>query len=143
MCDYSLAEVSNRLAVKGESLVLHRFLTGSMGMRSARRRLREHLFRSCTAAVCIPPGARLVLEDIPPRLQHQCGVGASEPVIFVQQSFDRRAHRDAIRFSNGKEILLQQLDPGQRVSVVSLDPEDAGVVSEARLVSQEPQPAPI
>ena len=34
MCDYSLANVPNRLAVEGEQLVLHRFSGGSIGLTS-------------------------------------------------------------------------------------------------------------
>ena len=34
MCDYSLCGIPNRLAVEGEALVVHRFLTGSMGLAS-------------------------------------------------------------------------------------------------------------
>jgi len=125
MCDYSLAELSNRLAVEGEPLLLHRFSTGSMGLKSRRRRLRELLFPSSVVAVCIPPGARLILEDVPEALQQQLGVGATEPVTFVQRSLEARAYRDGVRFANGKEILLQQLAPGQRVLVLSLECEDS------------------
>ena len=34
MCDYSLAGISNRLAVESEELVIHRFHTGSIGLAS-------------------------------------------------------------------------------------------------------------
>ena len=34
MCDYSLADVPNRLAEEGEQLVAWRFSTGSMGLTS-------------------------------------------------------------------------------------------------------------
>jgi len=80
--------VPNRLAQEGEDLVAHRFPTGSMGLASpsdlkrmaqppvaARRGLWceiQELFNppktEPVAAVCIPPGARLQMQDIPVRL---------------------------------------------------------------------------
>ena len=64
MCDYSLAGVPNRLAVEGEHLVACRFSTGSMGLTSGDGPLWEWWFKQ-TPAVCVPPGARLLLRDIP------------------------------------------------------------------------------
>jgi len=81
MCDYSLMAVPNRLAHEGEDLVAHRFPTGSLGLASPAdlKRAAEPCPKSRTtfwraiveffdppetrpvAAVCIPPGARLVL----------------------------------------------------------------------------------
>jgi len=34
MCDYSLHHFSNRLAVEGEQLLVHRFPTGTLGLAS-------------------------------------------------------------------------------------------------------------
>jgi hypothetical protein len=34
MCDYSLMHYPNRLAVNGDELVVHRFLSGSIGLAS-------------------------------------------------------------------------------------------------------------
>ncbi len=123
MCDYSLAEVPNRLAVTGELLVVHRFSTGTIGLKSAHRRFREVLLPSRTVAVCIPPGARLALQEIPKHLQSQLSVGPVETVTFVQRTLEANVHRDGVRFVNGREILLQQLTPGQRATVLSLDSE--------------------
>jgi hypothetical protein len=89
MCDYSLMAVPNRLAREGEKLVTHRFESGSMGMaspsdlqpRSDPQPGRPKTFwsalkeafappeRKRVPAVCIPPGAHLLLQDIPERLQ--------------------------------------------------------------------------
>ena len=71
-------------------------------------------------AVCIPPGARLRLNDIPARLQQELGVKAEEEVVFTQTSASVNTYRDAIRFTNGRELNLQELREGQRVRVVSL-----------------------
>jgi hypothetical protein len=71
-------------------------------------------------AVCIPPGSRLSLQDIPVRLQRDLGVGAVESVTFTQISAAANSYRDAVRFSNGREVRLQELREGQRVRVLDL-----------------------
>src|ERR1700736_6022240 len=75
MCDYSLAGLRTRLAVEGEELIIYRFPTGSLGLTSPaeleahRKEFRgwKSWFdpREVPCAVCIPPGARLLLRDIP------------------------------------------------------------------------------
>src|SRR5215831_6640116 len=120
MCDYSLAGLPNRLAVEGEQLVVYRFRTGAIGLASSCLGLKHVLFPSSVPAVCIPPGARLRLHDIPPWLQQRLGVGEIEEVAFVQQSAEAFTYRDAVRFANGKELLLQFLRCGQSVDVLSL-----------------------
>jgi hypothetical protein len=120
MCDYSLAGSANRLAETGDQLMVHRFPTGSLGLVSERRRVREVLFPSLTVAVCVPPGASLLLFDIPQRLQQDLEISSAEIVTFTQRTWEENVHRDSIRFPNGREILLQQLHCGQRVTVLSL-----------------------
>jgi hypothetical protein len=71
-------------------------------------------------AVCIPPGARMQLQDIPARLQHELGVGPVEEVTFTQISASVNSYRDAVRFLNGREVRLQELREGQRVVVLDL-----------------------
>jgi hypothetical protein len=121
MCDYSLAHFPNRLAVEGEELVVHRFASGSHGLASPDRGLKELVFRCRTTAVCVPPGARLLLRDIPRPTQVELRVGDVEKVTFVEQSAEAFRYRDAVRFSNGREILLQHLPCGVRVEVLRLD----------------------
>ena len=123
MCDYSLAGVPNRLAEEGERLVACRFSTGSMGLASDASLWRS-LFRE-NPAVCVPPGARLLLRDIPKDLQRQLDVQATEEVTFVQLSAEAYEYRDAVRFRNGREVLLQRLKYGQRVEVLSLCSDDS------------------
>ena len=140
MCDYSLMAVPNRLAREGEELVSHRFPTGSLGLASPAvlkaathspaphatsfwRRLGEFFSpprAHCVAAVCIPPGARLELRDIPLRLQNQMAVGQVEQVVFTQISAAVNSYRDAVRFRTGCEARLQELSEGQRVRVLDL-----------------------
>jgi hypothetical protein len=119
MCDYSLASVPNRLAVEGEQLVTFRFITGSTGLTSGDKPLRR-LWFTRTPAVCVPPGTRLLLRDISADLQRQLDVQATEEVTFVQLSAEAFRYRDAVRFRNGREVLLQLLKCGQRVKVLSL-----------------------
>lgn len=121
MCDYSLAHFPNRLAVQGEQLVVHRFSSGSRGLVSPDPGLKEEVFRCNTTAVCVPPGARLLLRDIPTPLQERLGVGEVEEVTFIEQGAEAFRYRDAVRFSKGREILLQDLLCGQRVEVLSLN----------------------
>jgi hypothetical protein len=151
MCDYSLHAFANRLADEGEELVVHRFFGGSMGLASPAEvapsvrpavRLGEAHFWSWSAirrwlfvdhvtepqpcAVCIPPGALVILHDIPRGLQREIGVGESEEVTFVQTTANENTYRDALRFSNQRQVLLQALRPGQRVSVLRLESETVG-----------------
>jgi hypothetical protein len=140
MCDYSLMVIPNRLAEEGESLVAHRFLTGSMGFASpcdlckptpslssrpldlwvALKEFFNPPETKKVPAVCVPPGARLLLQDIPSRLQRDLGVAAVEEATFTQHAPAAYTYRDGIRFANGKEILLQELEEGQRVKVLDL-----------------------
>jgi len=137
MCDYSLHGIKNRLATEGEQLVVYRFPTNSLGLacpadvrlpeRTGDRRAGvwsnlRHWFapERKPVAVCIPPGARLLMRDIPPRLQQQLGVSEEEEVTFTQLTASANCYRDAVRFRNGSEVLLQRLEEGQRVDVLSL-----------------------
>ena len=157
MCDYSLGGLPNRLAVDGEELTVHRFSTHSIGLassadlemmkiREARQRDQSlwqrinSLFAPASdcrsvLAVCVPPGARLVLKSIPMDLRCKWSVGADESVCFMQTSAEVNTHRDALRFPTGRQVLLQDLREGMRVTVVSLggdcivEPEPAFAVS--------------
>src|SRR5579885_487060 len=140
MCDYSLMAVPNRLAREGEELVAHRFPTGALPISSPcdlrriadapapARRSFWHAVKDFfnppkaepVPAVCIPPGARLRLQDIPARLQDELGVGPVEDVTFTQISAAVNSYRDAVRFSNGRQIRFQELREGQRVRVLDL-----------------------
>ena len=135
MCDYSLAAMRTRLAVDGEELVVYRFPTQSLGLTSPAElevcKPEVHGWRSqfnpraVPCAVCIPPGACLLLRDIPRPLRRQLGLAAAEEVVFVQKSGSTGRHRDGFRFRNNQEVLLQQLAEGQRVDVRSLLSEAA------------------
>jgi hypothetical protein len=71
-------------------------------------------------AVCIPPGARLRIQNIPQRLQQSLGVSASEDVTFTQLTAAANTYRDAVRFANGRDLRLQELRENMPVTVVDL-----------------------
>jgi hypothetical protein len=71
-------------------------------------------------AVCLPPGARLLICDIPPRLQQQWGVTGREEAVFTQTSAAVNTYRDAVRFRSGCEVRLQEFREGMRVRVIDL-----------------------
>jgi hypothetical protein len=141
MCDYSLHGLPNRLAIEGEELIAHRFTTGAIGLTSpkelgqainARERSDKKPFWSAISsaifppliqdapAVCVPPGALLRVRDIAVNLQVKLDIGPEETVAFTQIDILENVYHDAIRFSNGRQILLQALKEGQRVRVMSL-----------------------
>jgi hypothetical protein len=150
MCDYSLGGLPNRLAVEGEELVVHRFRTHSIGLASpgdlglparspcgARQSLWQRIqnfldFSSSNPdapAVCVPPGARLTLKNIPLNLQQEWQIGEQENAVFVQTSARANTYRDALCFSNGTQVSLQRLSEGMRAIITSLG-GDATVESE-------------
>jgi hypothetical protein len=145
MCDYSLHYFRTRLAEEGETLIVHRFPSATLGLaspvdlRSAAEarasQLRAGLWSAIKGflslpdweaipAVCIPPGAQLSLQDIPACFQRKFKVSPEEDVIFTQLSAEANTYRDAVRFSNGLEVLLQKLKEGQRAIVLSLSVPD-------------------
>ena len=153
MCDYSLHGLPNRLAIDGEELVAHRFSTGAIGLTSpaelcralsCKRKSEKGGFWSViraallpplfpeAPAVCIPPGARMRLADIPVSLQRELGVGTEEIVTFTQTSALANTYHDAIRFENGRQVLLQLLKEGQRIRILSLGSDPGGDVVQER-----------
>jgi hypothetical protein len=145
MCDYSLHTYPNRLAADGEDLIVHRFGAGSLGLASpadltplisATKPDGSHFWSGFkqwlqgqhpkweaekrVPAVCVPPGARLILRDIPKNMQRELGLGEVEEVAFIETTAEVNTYRDAVRFQNGRQALLQQLRVGQRVKVLSI-----------------------
>ena len=112
MCDYSLMGVPNRLAQEGETLAAYRFPTGSLGLASPddmnrakhpKPRPRRSFWATireffdppaapAVPAVCIPPGARLEMQQVPGRLQKQWNVGCEVEVQFTQLSANPHSH---------------------------------------------------
>ena len=144
MCDYSLMNVPNRLATDGEELITYKFPSGSIGLIAVSNLQAIAAAENCTpkglvsrllkqfrsagrpaaVAVCVPPGARLLMHAIPDRVQRSLEIGADEEVTFMQISAAENTYRDAIRFRNGKEIRLRELRTGQRFRVLDLSLAD-------------------
>ena len=129
MCDYSLMAVPNRLAQEGEELVTHRFPTGSLGLASSQdlKRVRPVRVRKtfwstlkdffdpprsdAVCAVCIPPGARLTVE----LRRGRGGRGHFHPTLGGGEQLPGCAP-----VPNGRQLRLQELREGLRVTVLDL-----------------------
>jgi hypothetical protein len=107
MCDYSLEMYASRPARESEKYVTTKFPSGSVGLASP---------GDCTTAVCVQYDTRLKLEGISSDVQTRLGVKNEEEVVFAR--LDYRRYADGIRFANGKEISLQVLGPGVRITLV-------------------------
>jgi hypothetical protein len=145
MCDYSLYTVANRLAEQGEELVLHRFTTGTLGFTSASDlleaerviqtgpetfwgRIKHWLLgpgATSVPAVCVPPGARLLLTELSRKVQTSLRVGPSEIVVFTEISDSSYSYRDAVLLPNGTRVLLQDLPEDLHAVVLSTSSEPA------------------
>ena len=109
MCDYSLEMYGSRPARESERYETVRFPSGSVGLASP---------GDCGTAVCVQYDTRLRLENIPQHIQASLRVTATEEVTFVR--LDHGAYRDGIRFRNGKDISIQQLNSGVTAVVVQM-----------------------
>jgi hypothetical protein len=108
MCDYSLELYRSVPAVAGEQYSLARFASGSMGFTSG---------KTCETAVCVPADAHLRLEGISETLQRTLNVGPIADVVMTR--LDTGPHKDAVRFSDGKTISLQSLNPGLTATMIA------------------------
>jgi hypothetical protein len=128
MCDYSLEAYQSRPADVGEKLTLGRFPSGSMGFASG---------TVCDTAVCIPAESKLLLQGIGEVAQKEYGVGAVEEVAMTRLAGG--PYKDAVRFSNGTEVLLQRLDCGLTALVMSSGAEPAKIETIEAPVAREPE----
>jgi hypothetical protein len=110
MCDYSLELYRSRPAVQEERYTLRRFPSGTMGFTAG---------YDCDTAVCMPADAHLRLEGIGETVQRAFDVGPVEEVVMIRLEVIAHAHRDAVRFANGKEVMLQRLNAGITTEMVS------------------------
>ena len=112
MCDYSLELYRSRPATQEEQYTLHRFPSGTMGFVAG---------TDCETAVCMPAGARLSLEGINETVQRAFSIGPAEEVTMTRLEVTGHAHRDAVRFGNGREVLLQSLNAGVTCTLAPRD----------------------
>ncbi len=112
MCDYSLELYRSRPATQEEQYTLHRFPSGTMGFVAG---------TDCETAVCMPAGARLSLQGINETVQRAFSLGPAEEVTMTRLEVTGHAHRDAVRFGNGREVLLQSLNAGVTCTLAPRD----------------------
>ncbi len=101
MCDYSLEHYQSRPAKQGETFTLNRFPSGSIGFIAK---------DAPSVAVCLSCDMKVRLMNLPEHVQSRFGLSADDLATFTQ--VDGGLYRDAVRFSNGRVALLQELGPG-------------------------------
>lgn len=146
MCDFSRTHIPTDFAKDGDDLVCYRFRNAMIGFaraadlepravsESAHRKgfwaeLKEPLFPPdpwTPPAICVPPGARLILMDIPESMREQLDVGRVEEVS-VTEIAALKEHLDAVQFDNRRQVPVRSLLEGQRVRVLSISPETVRV----------------
>jgi hypothetical protein len=142
MCDYSLHSVLSRSAKAGDNLVTTCFPgTATRGFAAE---------NAPTVAVCLLPGTELAFENDVDRRRPFLGL------FQKKQPCDRLArfrqvntkyaatHHDALEFPNGQIVLLTDLRPGQRATVLQLPAvaqmgrEDHATRSHVTIIDTEP-----
>ena len=133
MCDYSLSVDESRFAEEGERLVVHRFSNGVRGFASPVdlcrlmeiglwKRLANFLSgKADGCAVCVQPGTKLILRDLPVSLCSKLGLERDEEVT-ITHSASGGTHRDGVLFRDGAEFLIQWLPEGLEADVLSVVP---------------------
>src|SRR5258707_15843225 len=113
MCDYSLHAVATRPAEVAETLVSTKFHSSTRGFASP---------NDPQVAVCLRPGTEIAFEKD----------AQTDGMVFRKNVGDRLArfrqidtekshqHHDALEFSNGAIVLVTDLVPGQRATVLQL-----------------------
>jgi hypothetical protein len=132
-----------RLAREGEILVTYRFRTGRIGWASLveiadARVLRGrvslwsawlHALELCLhprqpSLVRVTPGAHLRINSVPRRIAQEFGVRQVADVTFVRLTDSGCLHRDAIRFGNGRHLLLERFNEGVAFQVLTDGSDD-------------------
>lgn len=134
MCDYSLESFARRDAQAGDQLRTERIGGyGSIGLVAP---------DAPQTAVCLIPGTRLIVSDVPEQLQIMWNVGPVAVATFDQRKAtgsmglwgrDGR-YRDGVRFDGSDRpfILFQDFPPGMEISVETLPLERAAPAEEVR-----------
>lgn len=107
MCDYSLEAFRTRPAAEGEEYITHRFATGTVGFIAA---------GDPATTICMAYDTELALADIPAGVQATLGAGPAARARFSR--LENSLFHDGVRFTNGKELTLQQLGPGVKATLV-------------------------
>ena len=140
MCDYSLHAVASRPAQVGETLITTTFpLTTTRGFASE---------SAPEIAVCMLPGTELAFAG---NVKYQSPwlwpkvIEARVGKFNVLDPQVPQRHHDAIEFSDGSRVLVTQLMPGQRVTVLQLPvtSHNAKPVRKAHEAVGSPEYAPL
>lgn len=120
MCDYSLMHLKSRAAKKGDKLITGRLTDPETGHQSLTRGLYSKT--DCTTAVCILPGTEVAFAEKPIKF---LGIlpykKPTKVATFTQVNQDNHyMHHDALRFADGEVRLINDLEDGQRMTVLSL-----------------------
>jgi hypothetical protein len=129
MCDYSLHAVATRPAEVAETLVSTKFHSSTRGFASP---------DNPQVAVCLRPGTEIAFEKDAQTdgMMFRKNVG-DQLARFRQIDIEKpHQHHDALEFSNGTVVLVTDLVPGQRATVLQLP---ASPIEER---PQASQPAP-
>ena len=113
MCDYSLHAVATRPAEVAETLVSTTFHSFTRGFASPDNR---------QVAVCLRPGTEIAFEKDAQTdgMMFRKNVG-DQLARFRQIDTEKlHQHHDALEFSNGTVVLVTDLVPGQRATVLQL-----------------------
>jgi hypothetical protein len=133
MCDYSLHNVASRPAKVGDSLVTTRF------SRSITRGFSA--IGEPEVAVCLLPGTEIAFEQ---EVEHRnilarfllarwSGKLNGKVARFRQINLDNPpTHHDALEFADGRIVLLTQLRPCQRATVLQLPIDPLAIRAPAR-----------
>jgi hypothetical protein len=133
---YSLHPARNRLAREGEELVVQRLDNGSLAFISVSEleQLRQKqdsfwadlldclLLRTSAriSVVSIPPGAHLLLRNVPSRVQESLGIAESQEVVLTAISGRAYSYRDALILPDQTKVLVQDLCEGIEATVLCL-----------------------
>ena len=114
MCDYSLHALATRDARVGETLVSTKFhLTTTRGFSGV---------SDPEMAVCLRPGTEIAFEQgvLVEGMMFRKNIG-DRLARFRQIDLDKPTrHHDALEFSNGTIVMVTDLTPGQRATVLQL-----------------------
>lgn len=115
MCEYSLELYRSQPAEVGEKYKLERFPSGTYGLAVG---------EGCTTAACLKEGSKLLVTGLGKTVQNGFGVGEAEEAVFIRlATHGPHAHRDAVRFHNGREAILQVLGGDVSIMLLSLPEE--------------------
>jgi hypothetical protein len=133
MCDYSLHAVKTRPAKIGDKLITSEFkYTPTRGLTST---------DDPETAVCLLPGTEIAFESpakVVGRSVFASPKSATSSCVARFRKLDIKKtceHHDAFEFADGKVVKIDELSPGQKVTVLQLPPQKkvlAVIVSEEK-----------